>query len=112
MDKDAIKEGFRQRRETLQGKGLIAQLVITVLGVILTLAGIAMLVLPGPAFVVLPLGLAMLSVRFAWAARLLDVSIDATAAASQSSLRTKLIAASIATAAVAAALFGYFLLKA
>jgi tellurite resistance protein TerC len=31
--------------------------------------GVALLVLPGPALVVIPLGLAILSVEFAWARR-------------------------------------------
>jgi hypothetical protein len=35
------------------------------------LIGIALLVLPGPAFIVIPLGLAILAVEFAWARRLL-----------------------------------------
>ena len=35
------------------------------------LAGVLMIVLPGPAFVVIPAGLAVLAVEFAWARRLL-----------------------------------------
>jgi tellurite resistance protein TerC len=31
--------------------------------------GIALIVLPGPAFIVIPLGLAILAVEFAWARR-------------------------------------------
>ena len=33
------------------------------------LAGAALIVLPGPAFVVIPIGLAILSIEFAWARR-------------------------------------------
>ena len=108
MDGDAVKKRFRARRAELKQKGLVAQLVITVAGVALTLLGLAMLVLPGPAFVVLPLGLAMLSVRFAWAAKLLDISIDTTAKATHLSLRTKIIAGVFAALAVAAAAIGFF----
>jgi tellurite resistance protein TerC len=32
-------------------------------------AGVALLVLPGPAFVVIPMGLAILGLEFAWARR-------------------------------------------
>lgn len=47
---------------------LIAALVgLTVLGI-----GIAMIVLPGPAFIVIPLGLGILAAEFAWARHLLD----------------------------------------
>lgn len=35
------------------------------------LAGVVMLVTPGPAFVVIPLGLAILATQFRWARRLL-----------------------------------------
>ena len=40
----------------------VALVGFTVLGI-----GIALIVLPGPAFVVIPLGLAILGVEFAWA---------------------------------------------
>jgi len=40
-----------------------------VLGATVVLLGIAMIVLPGPAFIVIPIGLAILGVEFAWARR-------------------------------------------
>lgn len=45
--------------------------VITVTGASVLFVGIAMLVLPGPAFVVIPAGLAILGFEFAWARRAL-----------------------------------------
>jgi tellurite resistance protein TerC len=42
-------------------------IVITVVGVTVVLLGIVMLVTPGPGLVVIPLGLAILSIEFAWA---------------------------------------------
>lgn len=36
-------------------------------GLSVVLLGIALLVLPGPAFIVIPVGLAILSLEFAWA---------------------------------------------
>jgi len=56
----------RHRRRPLAVRGLYVVAGFTVLA-----AGAAMLVLPGPAFVVLPIGLAILSLEFAWAERLL-----------------------------------------
>lgn len=47
------------------------RLVVTVVGVTVLLIGVALLVLPGPAFVVIPVGLAILGLEFAWARRLL-----------------------------------------
>ena len=46
-------------------------LVISVIGTTVVLIGIVMIVTPGPAVVVIPLGLAILSVEFAWARVLL-----------------------------------------
>jgi len=47
------------------------RLVIAIVGGTVLLLGIAMLVLPGPAMVVIPLGLAILGAEFAWARRFL-----------------------------------------
>ncbi|MBI3849968.1 MAG: PGPGW domain-containing protein [Verrucomicrobia bacterium] len=44
----------------------------TVIGVTVLLIGIALLVLPGPAVLVIPIGLAILAAEFAWAERLLQ----------------------------------------
>lgn len=47
------------------------RIVIAVVGFTVVLIGIAMIILPGPAIVVIPAGLAILAVEFAWAGRLL-----------------------------------------
>ncbi len=47
------------------------RLVVIVIGFTVLLLGLALLVLPGPAFVVIPLGLAILATEFVWARRLL-----------------------------------------
>ena len=44
-------------------------LVVGVVGITVVLVGVAMLVLPGPAFVVIPAGLGILALEFAWARR-------------------------------------------
>jgi uncharacterized protein (TIGR02611 family) len=46
--------------------------VVAVLGGLLTLAGIALLVLPGPGFVLVAAGLAVLATEFEWARKPLD----------------------------------------
>jgi uncharacterized protein (TIGR02611 family) len=48
----------------------IRKLIYSVLGVTVILIGIVMIVTPGPAFVVIPLGLAILAGEFAWARRI------------------------------------------
>lgn len=43
------------------------RIVIGVFGGTLLLLGLALIILPGPAFIVIPVGLAILSLEFAWA---------------------------------------------
>jgi uncharacterized protein (TIGR02611 family) len=50
----------------------VKTVAIAVVGGLITLAGIAMLVLPGPGFVVVAAGLAVLATRFEWARKPLD----------------------------------------
>jgi tellurite resistance protein TerC len=45
------------------------RIVITIVGFTVLGLGIAMLVLPGPAFIVIPVGLGILGLEFAWARR-------------------------------------------
>jgi len=46
-------------------------LIVTVIGFTILAAGIAMIVLPGPAIIVIPVGLAVLATEFIWARKLL-----------------------------------------
>lgn len=50
---------------------LARRIVIGVIGGTVTLIGVALLILPGPAILILPAGLAILGAEFAWARRLL-----------------------------------------
>lgn len=50
----------------------LKKLIVILVGGTLLLLGIALLVLPGPAFVVIPLGLAILATEFVWARRWLQ----------------------------------------
>jgi tellurite resistance protein TerC len=43
------------------------RIVITVVGFTVLIAGVVMIVLPGPAFIVIPVGLGILGLEFAWA---------------------------------------------
>lgn len=47
------------------------RLVILVIGSSIVILGLALLFLPGPAFIVIPAGLAVLATEFVWAKRLL-----------------------------------------
>ena len=47
------------------------KVAVAVIGTTVLAFGIALIVLPGPAFIVIPLGLAILATEFLWARRLL-----------------------------------------
>ena len=48
---------------------VVRRVIVSAVGVTVVLIGIALLVLPGPAFVVIPVGLAILATEYAWARR-------------------------------------------
>jgi tellurite resistance protein TerC len=52
------------------------RIAILIIGMTVLLIGIAMIILPGPAFVVIPVGLAILATEYAWARRWLNVMKD------------------------------------
>ncbi len=51
--------------------GQVKRVVIAVIGFTVLFIGLAMVVLPGPAFIVIPLGLGILATEFVWARSLL-----------------------------------------
>ena len=54
----------------------LRKLIVAVIGGTVLLFGIALIVLPGPAFIVIPVGLAILAIEFAWARRALTRTRD------------------------------------
>jgi tellurite resistance protein TerC len=64
MVKRTFELGYRTARKV----------VIGVVGGSVLALGAALIVLPGPAFLVIPLGLGILSLEFAWARRWLQVA--------------------------------------
>jgi uncharacterized protein (TIGR02611 family) len=105
---------LRARQAEHRRRGRVYRAGFVLLGVLILLAGIAMLALPGPAFVVIPIGLAILSLEFAWAERLLEQALvkgeearrkaaDATPA--QKALSAAAVVCAIAAAATAAILW-------
>ncbi len=50
---------------------IVRKLVYSILGVTVLLIGIVMIVLPGPAVIVIPVGLAILAGEYAWARRVI-----------------------------------------
>ena len=56
----------------LRTLGQARRVIVIVIGFTVLLVGVAMVVLPGPAVVVIPVGLAILATEFIWARTLLD----------------------------------------
>jgi len=54
------------------GLKFIKRIIIAVIGFTILIIGIFMIVLPGPAFIAIPLGLAILATEFVWAKKLLN----------------------------------------
>jgi hypothetical protein len=54
----------------------VRKVIVAVVGSTVLLLGLAMVVLPGPAIVVIPLGLAILATEFVWARRWLQRTRD------------------------------------
>ena len=48
---------------------VVRRVIVSVIGATVLLIGAALLVLPGPAFIVIPIGLAILATEYAWARR-------------------------------------------
>ncbi len=74
------------RSSHLDNVKIIKRVIASVVGTTVLLIGIALLVLPGPAFIVIPVGLAILATEYAWARRWLkkarQIAIDARQVAS------------------------------
>ena len=51
----------------LENIKIVRRIIVSVVGATVLLIGIALLVLPGPAFIVIPIGLAILATEYAWA---------------------------------------------
>jgi hypothetical protein len=78
----------------------VKTVVVAVLGGLLTLAGIGLLVLPGPGFVLVAAGLAVLATRFSWAKKPLDYAKDKAEQGIEEVGRSPLRAAGAAIAAL------------
>jgi uncharacterized protein (TIGR02611 family) len=100
-------ERLELRRATHRERHPLFRIVFAAGGAVVLLGGLIMLVTPGPAFVLIPIGLAMLSLEFAWAERLLVKSLEQAAVAQEKAAQTttgQRIVAAIATLLAIAAI--------
>jgi uncharacterized protein (TIGR02611 family) len=83
-----IRDNLTERRAAHGERHLMFRILFALAGTAVTLAGIVMLVTPGPAFILIPLGLAMLALEFTWAERLLDRALDHAETAQRKAMET------------------------
>ena len=98
---------LRERQAEHKQRGRLYRWSFVAVGIVVLGLGIAMLALPGPAFVVIPIGLAILSLEFAWAERLLEKALikgeEARRKASEATPLQKALSAAAVACAIAAA---------
>jgi uncharacterized protein (TIGR02611 family) len=99
-------EKLEAQRATHRERSRLFRIGFGIVGMLVLLGGLVMLVTPGPAFVLIPIGLAMLSLEFVWAERLLEKSLEQAQIAQEraaQTTRTQRILAGLATALAIAA---------
>jgi len=95
------------QRERHRQRSFLVRMLYTIFGFLVLIAGLLMLVLPGPALIIIPLGLALLSLEFVWAEGLLERALERAEAAkrkAQQTTRTQRILTAIAAALAVAGL--------
>jgi uncharacterized protein (TIGR02611 family) len=101
-----LVERLEAHRETHRNRSRLFRIAFGSAGVLVLVGGLVMLVTPGPAFVLIPIGLAMLSMEFVWAERLLERSLEQAAIAQEKAAQTsraqRIVVAAAGVLAVAA----------
>jgi uncharacterized protein (TIGR02611 family) len=107
-ERPRIIERLLARRERHRTRHLLFRIAWGMAGGVVLLAGLVMLVTPGPAFVLIPVGLAMLALEFEWAERLLERALvqaeRARAKAAATSTFQRVFGAILAAGAAAGAI--------
>ena len=102
-------EKLEARREQHRDRSVVYRVAFGIAGAVVLLAGVVMLITPGPAFVLIPIGLAMLSMEFAWAAVALDKALEQAQVAQEKAANTsplqRVLGITAGVLAVAAAVF-------
>lgn len=102
---------LQERKEQHLQRSRIVRALYVMVGFTVLLGGLAMLVLPGPAFLVIPIGLAILALEFTWAETMLERAIEQGEKARQRATDTTtrqrvLTGVAVALGAAAVALWG------
>ena len=107
-----VIERLEARRAEHRNRHPAYRIAFGVAGALVLIAGIVMLVTPGPAFVLIPVGLGMLALEFTWAERALDRALTqaqvAQEKAANASTAQRVAGTLAGAAAIAAAAFAAF----
>ena len=71
----ALVERLLARKALHRRRHPLFRIAFVALGALVLAAGVVMLVTPGPAFVLIPVGLSILALEFTWAEKLLERSL-------------------------------------
>jgi uncharacterized protein (TIGR02611 family) len=75
-------ESLEERRARHRERNRFYRFGVVIVGTVVLLAGLVMTgPVPGPGILIIPIGLALLALEFAWAERLLEISVDKAEAA-------------------------------
>lgn len=105
--KPRIVQRLEAQRERHRQRGLLVRTLYTIVGFTVLIAGLLMLVLPGPALIVIPIGLALLSLEFVWAEGLLERTLkhgETAKRKAQETTRTQRILSAVAAVIAVAAI--------
>jgi tellurite resistance protein TerC len=83
-----IVKRLREQQERHRERPKVVRGLAVAVGFTLLLGGALLLVLPGPAFVVIPIGLAILALEFQWADNLLEKSLEQADRAKEKAAQT------------------------
>src|SRR3954454_10157326 len=104
--KPRIVQRLEAQRERHRQRGFLVRMLYTIVGFTVLIAGLLMLVLPGPALIVIPIGLALLSLEFVWAEGMLErvlVQADNAKRKAQETTTAQRITSAVLVALAAAA---------
>ncbi|MDQ3722590.1 MAG: PGPGW domain-containing protein [Actinomycetota bacterium] len=98
--KPTLVERLEAQRARHRQRSFLVRMLYTIIGFAVLIAGLLMLVLPGPALIVIPIGLALLSLEFVWAEGLLERALayadNAKRKAQQTTTTTQRVLSAIA----------------
>ncbi|MBI5104623.1 MAG: PGPGW domain-containing protein [Solirubrobacterales bacterium] len=106
-ERHPLIEKLQERRDHHKTRAKPIRVLYAMVGATLLLGGLVMLVTPGPAFAVIPIGLFLLALEFTWAEAALEKSLEQAEKAKRKAAETTTTQRVLTGAAVALAVAGF-----